>query len=115
MYERERQSKRVELPTPREGLVGRKPVFLLDVSLHGMRVAQEDKAALVVGQPRKVQFEWNGRKAMFTCELRWLRPQQRLGSGRFGRNIYHAGYQVVHGTAESYEILREILREYSSR
>jgi len=112
MYERERQSTRVALPTPQEALVGRKPVFVLDVSLHGLRVAQQDKT-FAAGQPRKVTFEWNGRKAMFTCELRWLRPQQRLGSGRFGRNIYHAGYKVVYGTAESYEILREILSEYS--
>jgi len=46
--------------------------------------------------------------------MRWLRPHQRLGSGAFRRNVYHAGYQVVHGTAEGYDILRAIVSEYAS-
>ena len=110
MYDRQRHSARVTFPQPPEGRIGRRSVFVIDVSLGGIRVAQQDKT-LAIGQPRKVTFEWNGRRASFMCELRWLHPQQRLGTGSYGRNIYHAGYQVINGTAEAYDIVREILRE----
>lgn len=113
MYERDRRAHRVTLPEPQQAHLGRQDAFLIDVSLSGLGIAQHDNKG-GVGQPRRVSFEWKGRTAMFVCELRWLRPHQRLGSGAFGRNIYHAGYRVVHGTAEGYDILRDMLREYSA-
>jgi hypothetical protein len=112
MYERERRSLRVTLPEPQHAHIGRRPAFVVDVSMNGFGIAQQDKSG-GIGQPRKVSFEWKGRVAMFVCELRWLRPHQRLGNGSWGRSVYHAGYRVVHGTAEGYDILREMLREYS--
>jgi len=114
MYDRDRRAPRVTLPEPQHVRIGRQQAFVVDVSLGGLRVAQNDDSA-AIGQPRKVSFEWKGRVASFVCEMRWLRPHQRLGSGAFRRNVYHAGYQVVHGTAEGYDILREMLREYSAR
>ncbi|HSP33650.1 MAG TPA: hypothetical protein VLU46_04980 [Thermoanaerobaculia bacterium] len=115
MYDRDRRSQRVTLPEPQQARVGRQPAFVVDVSLGGFGVAQQVDTTSAIGQPRRVSFEWNGRNATFVCELRWLRSHQRLGSGSFTRSVYHAGYQVVHGTAEGYDILRDILREYSAR
>lgn len=113
MYDRRRRSERVVLPEPQQAHIGRRPAFVVDVSLGGFGIAQQDSGG-AVGQPRKVSFEWKGRVAAFVCELRWLAPRHRLGSGSYGRSVYHAGYQVVHGTAEGYDIVREIMREYSA-
>ena len=101
------------LPEPQHAHIGRQEGFVVDVSLGGFGVAQHDNIG-VVGQPRRVSFEWKGRIVTFVCELRWLRPHQRLGSGAFSRSIYHAGYQVVQGTAEGYDILRDMVSEYAS-
>lgn len=113
MDKRERRSHRVTLPEPQQAHLGRQPAFVVDISMGGLGIAQQDNNG-GIGQPRRVSFEWKGRIATFVCELRWLRPHQRLGHGSWGRNIYHAGYQVVHGTAEGYDILRDMLREYSA-
>ena len=114
MYERERRLPRVTLPEPQEGFVGRKRAFVIDVSPGGFRVAQHEKPA-VTDAPRKITFEWNGRQAAFVCELRWQHVAQNLGSAAFAQNVYHAGYRVIHGTAEAYDVVHSIMREYNSR
>ena len=105
MYDRARRAPRVTLPEPQQARVGRQPAFVRDVSMTGLGLAQQDHTA-AIGQPRRVSIEWHGRSATFVCEMRWLRPDQR--------SMYLAGYQVVHGTAEGYEILRQMMKEYAS-
>ena len=113
MYGRHRRSQRVVLPEPQQAQIGREQAFVVDLSVGGFGVAQQDNNTGAIGQPRTVSFEWNGRRAQFVCELRWMRPHQRLGNGAYGRNVYHAGYRVVHGTAEGYDVVREMLQEFA--
>ena len=113
MYQRERRSPRVTLPEPREGFVGRKRAFVIDVSPGGFRVAQHEQPP-VTDAPRKITFEWNGRQAAFVCELRWQRVAQTLGSASYSQKVYHAGYRVIHGTAEAYDVVPAIMREYNN-
>jgi hypothetical protein len=111
-HDKQRRSPRVTLPHPQEGFVGRKPAFVIDVSPGGFCVAQRHKPA-AIDQPRKVSFEWQGRRAAFVCELRWLHVQQTLGTASYSQNVYHVGYRVIHGTAEAYDVVRSIMTEYS--
>jgi hypothetical protein len=87
---------------------------VVDVSVGGFGITQPDENPNGVGQPRTVSFEWKGRQASFVCELRWLKAAHRLGNAAYGRSIYHAGYRVVHGTAEGYDIVRDMLQEYAT-
>ncbi|GAC1398766.1 MAG: hypothetical protein NVSMB68_14410 [Thermoanaerobaculia bacterium] len=109
MSDRQRQSPRVTLSEPQEILVGQKRGFVIDVSAGGFRVTQHEKP-IAPGQPRKLTFEWEGRRAAFLCELRWLRVQQTLGKASYSQNVYHAGYRVIHGTAEAHDVVRAIMR-----
>jgi hypothetical protein len=114
MPDRQRRSPRVTLPQPQEGFVGRKPAFVIDVSAGGFCVAQHHKP-VAIDQPRKVTFEWEGRRAAFVCELRWLRVEQTLGSASYMQRVYHVGYRVIHGTAEAYDVVRSIMSECGAR
>lgn len=114
MHDHERRSPRVRLPEPQQGFVGRKPAFVIDVSAGGFCLAQHHKP-VAPEQPRRVTFEWNGRRAAFVCEMRWLRVEQTLGTASYAHKVYHAGYRVIHGTAEAHDVVRSIMSAYNAQ
>jgi hypothetical protein len=105
MHDKQRRSERVTFSEPCVAQVGRKPALLIDVSLGGLRVAQQEPGS--IGHPRTISFQWDGRRVSFVCELRWLRAEPK--------NVFYAGYEVVQGTAESYDIVRAILGRHGAQ
>ena len=91
-----------------------KRAFIVDVSLHGFRIAHQENPG-IVGKTHTIAFEWHGHRASFQCELRWMQIQRSTGRASLGKNLYHAGYRIVEGNEESQAVIRDIVLEYVMR
>lgn len=108
-----RRLQRVRLLEPLAGRIDAHRIFILDVSLTGMRVAHQDGVGLA-GEHRMVEFEWDGRKAAVECQLTHS-ELQRAGNASNSRSIYHSGFDIVAMSPGSDEVLREMIAWHVER
>jgi hypothetical protein len=70
----------------------------------------------IAGDIITVVFEWEGRKASMSCELRWLHiQQQNIGRASYSKSLYHAGYKIAEIDENSHAVLRDIVLEHVLR
>ena len=102
-----RRLQRVRLLEPLPGRIHSHRVFILDVSRTGIRVAHQESVG-AHGDRALIEFEWDGRRASLECRL--MRSElQRVGSAAYSRTIYHSGFAIVAASADSAELLREMI------
>ena len=107
-----RQFERVQLYDPVPGRVGTIDVYIMDVSLEGLRVAHQRPLG-VSGSVHPVQFQWQGASARLQCAI--VRTElQRVGHASFSKTLYHSALKISppgHVPA----ILREIVQSLVMR
>ncbi len=95
------------------GTVGNVPVYLMDVSLAGARVAHQEPLP-AIGGTSVLTFEWEGRTYSGPCEVRRTKLEKPAGS-KFEKALYHTGLFLMHTDAESHRLLREIVQASVTR
>jgi len=89
------------------GAVGVVPVYVVDVSLAGARVAHQDSLP-EVGETSVLTFEWEGRTYSGPCEVRRTKLEKAARS-KFDKALYHTGLFLMRTDPESHAILRDIV------
>jgi len=95
------------------GAVGTVPVFVLDVSLAGVRVAHQEPLP-AVGQTAKLVFEWEGRRFTGVAEVRRTKLE-KAPKTKFDKPLYHSGLFIVSKDASGEAIIRDILQSCYER
>jgi hypothetical protein len=90
------------------GTVGTVPVYVIDLSLAGARVAHQD-ALPAIGGTSVLTFEWEGRTYSGPCEVRRTKLEKEARS-KFEKALYHSGLFLMKTDAESHRLLREIVQ-----
>lgn len=90
------------------GAMGTVPVFVLDVSLAGVRVAHQDPLP-TIGQTAPLKFEWEGRRFSGVAEVRRTKVEKPARS-QFEKPLYHSGLFLVSKDATSDAIIRDIIQ-----
>src|SRR5688500_3594600 len=108
-----RQNGRVT-PTQRiRGMVGNVPIYVLDLSLAGVRVAHQDQLP-AIGQTATLVFEWEGRRFTGKAEVRRTKVE-KLAKTRFEKSLYHSGLFVTPNDAFSSAIIKDIIQSCHDR
>jgi hypothetical protein len=111
--EERRRYQRVSLPAPLRGTVGQVRVFVVDISLGGLRIAHQE-ALPKIGASCTVRFEGNTGTIVLPCNLvRTIvhRPAAHVSE----RAVYHSGLQVVADDRWTMQPLRELIAYYIER
>jgi hypothetical protein len=90
------------------GSVGAVPVYVLDLSLAGVRVAHQEPLP-DVGGTSVLTFEWEGRTYSGPCEVRRTKLEKAARS-KFDKALYHTGLFLMTTDPESHRLLREIVQ-----
>ena len=88
-------------------------MYVLDVSLAGVRVAHQDPLPNV-GQTAKLVFEWEGRRFSGTAEVRRTKVE-KAPKTKYDKPLYHSGLFIVNKDASSDLIIRDIIRSCIER
>jgi hypothetical protein len=89
------------------GTVGSVSVYVVDVSLAGVRVAHQEPLP-AVGATSVLTFEWEGRTYSGPCEVRRTKLDKPARS-KFEKALYHTGLFLMSTDPESHSLLREIV------
>ncbi len=107
-----RRVQRVRLIQPLRGTTGEQKIFVLDVSLLGLRIAHQEP----LGNLRDeclVVFEWQGGRIELRCRI--VRSElQRPVSGP-ARTVYHSGLEIVFAPPLSREHLAALIHDHVAR
>jgi hypothetical protein len=95
------------------GAVGSVVVYVLDVSLAGLRVAHQDPLP-EVGKSAALVFEWEGRRFSGTCEVRRTRVEKQSKS-KFEKPLYHSGLFITPKDDLSAKIIKDIIQACNDR
>jgi hypothetical protein len=105
-----RRVQRVRLPEPLRGTIGTARVFVMDVSLRGVRVAHQENVG-DIGDPCLLRAEWEGKPMELTCTV--VRTQvQRPADAKSSRTLYHSGLEIQQIAAASAKALRSIIEHH---
>lgn len=89
------------------GSVGTVPVYIVDISMNGVRVAHQEP--IPVGEtPCLLRFEWDGHSITLQCQVRRTRVEREAKS-QFDKALHHSGLQIISILPASREILRELI------
>ena len=108
-----RQNGRVTPVQRIRGMVGTVPVYVLDLSLAGVRVAHQDQLP-AIGQTATLVFEWEGRRFSGKAEVRWTKVE-KLAKTKFEKSLYHSGLFVTPSDAFSQAIINDIIQSCHER
>jgi hypothetical protein len=95
------------------GTVGSVPVYVLDLSLAGVRVAHQDPLP-AIGQTATLVFEWEGRRFTGKAEVRRTKVEKPARS-RYEKSLHHSGLFVTPNDPFSYAILKDIIQSCHDR
>lgn len=94
------------------GTVGEQKIFVLDVSLLGLRIAHQEPLGNLRDECRLI-FEWQGGRIELRCRI--VRSElQRPASGP-SRTVYHSGLEIVFAHPLSREHLAALIHDHVSR
>ncbi len=95
------------------GTVGNVIVYVLDVSLAGVRVAHQDPLP-PVGGTGTLTFEWDGKRFSGQCEVRRTKVEKPARS-QFEKPLHHSGLLILTKDPMSERILRDIIQSCVAR
>lgn len=95
------------------GTVGNVIVYVLDVSVAGVRVAHQDPLPPIGGMST-LTFEWEGRRFSSRCEVRRTKVEKEAAS-RFEKPLYHSGLLLHVTDALAAAVLRDIIQACVAR
>jgi len=108
-----RRVQRVRLLEPLRGSIDSVKVFVLDLSLRGIRVAHQE-AIGDVGDLVALRCEWEGRRIEAMCSV--VRTQvHRAADARNARTLYHSGLEFQQVSASAGIALRSIVETHIAR
>jgi hypothetical protein len=104
---------RAKLTRPVAGRVGTARVFLVDVSVEGIRIAHQG-AMPAVGQSCNVSFEWQGQLIELECEVihNFL---FKLAKSEGEKSTYHAGLRITNAIGDSIAGLKKLVADVVAR
>ncbi|MFZ2493767.1 MAG: hypothetical protein WA208_19985 [Thermoanaerobaculia bacterium] len=104
-----RKVQRVRLPQPLRAAVGTQKVFILDISIEGLRIVQQEPLG-GRGTKCSLRFEWQGMRAFLDCEVVHV-STHKVGEGISARTLHHSGMSIANATPESRAIVRGVIEE----
>ena len=102
-----RRLQRVRLIQPLRGAVGQARIFIVDLSLRGLRVAHQDPIGKV-GETILVKFEHEGRSVSVRAEVRHT-SVFRAPENASGRTTWHSGLAITSANETAAHTLRDIV------
>lgn len=108
-----RRVQRVRLFEPLRGTIGAARIFVLDVSLHGARVAHQDSIG-ETGDPCPLRCDWEGRRIELMCAI--VRTEvHRAADARSSKTLYHSGLEIQQISPSSSIALRSLIEAHVAR
>lgn len=107
-----RRVQRVRILPPLRGTVGEHRMFVLDVSVTGLRIAHQEPVG-AAGHPYRVSFEWDGQMIDLFCDLQWTAVQKNGSSS--AKSVYHSGLSVRDVKTNSALVLRDLVHYHVVR
>ncbi|HYM61978.1 MAG TPA: PilZ domain-containing protein [Thermoanaerobaculia bacterium] len=107
-----RQYQRVRLPHPIAGEMGSVRLYVLDLSLSGLRVGHRD-AIPAEGSTGFVSFEGITTKIRVDCQVVWT-TQHRAPKHRGDRPVFHSGLKIL-SSADQLRGIRETVAHFVER
>ena len=104
---------RAKLTRPIGGRVGNARVFLVDVSVEGLRIAHQS-AVPGVGQTCRVSFEWHGQPIELDCEV-IHNTLYKLAKSSDEKSTYHAGLRIANAVGDSAAALKKLVADVVAR
>jgi hypothetical protein len=95
------------------GSIGNVVIFLVDVSLGGIRVAHQE-ALPAVGQTVSVSFLWQGRRVSLRCEMRRT-VVFKAAKSLMDKTLHHSGLRILSKDELAEGTLREIIEAAVTR
>jgi hypothetical protein len=111
--EERRRYQRVTLPAPLRGTVGNIRVFVIDVSLGGLRLAHQEPLPKV-GTSCTVRFEGNTGTIVLPCIMART-TVHRPATHAAEKAVHHSGLQIVADDSWTVRPLRELIAYYVER
>jgi hypothetical protein len=113
LFVERRRVQRVKLIEPLRGTIGTSKVFVIDVSLRGIRVAHQEP----IGRPGDkvtLQSQWEGSTLTLPCEI--TRTQvHRTAETATAKTLYHSGLAIVEPVGLSGMALRDLIHMHVMR
>lgn len=104
---------RVRLTQPLRATVDGTRIFIVDLSLHGLRVMHQDDIGSV-GASVVVRAEWDGVRIELHCKI--VRTAlHRAADGARGRALYHSGLSIAQTAGASDITLRRLIEHHVER
>jgi hypothetical protein len=95
------------------GTVGQIPVYVVDISMNGVRVAHQEPIPPGAA-PVMLRFEWDGRAVTLQCQVRRTRVE-RVAKSQFDKGLIHSGLAIVTILPASREALRDLIASCVTR
>lgn len=95
------------------GLAGSAVVYVVDLSMTGLRVAHQDDLP-AVGATCVVTFNWEGRRLTMRCEVRRT-IVAKAATTKFEKTLYHTGLAILAKDPLADRTLRDIIESCVSR
>lgn len=112
LFVERRRVQRVRLIEPIKGLLDGKKIFIIDVSLKGLRVAHQEHIG-DVGDPCAIKSSWDGKTLDLRCVIE--RTQTHKADTKSGRTLFHSGLSITQALGVSPITLRELVEWHVAR
>jgi hypothetical protein len=90
------------------GMVGNVVVYVLDVSLAGVKVAHQDPLP-EIGKSAALTFEWEGRRFTGLAEVRRTKLE-KAPKTKYDKPLYHSGLLITPSDALANQLIRDIIK-----
>lgn len=111
--EERRRYQRINLPTPLRGTIGDLRIFVIDVSVSGMRVAHQDPLPPIGGECL-VRFSAPTGPLSLHCKV--VRTAVHRRAAHAGeKTVYHSGLEIDRTRVEADRTVRELIAYYVER
>ncbi|HEV3486956.1 MAG TPA: hypothetical protein VG106_16205 [Vicinamibacterales bacterium] len=112
LFVERRRVQRVKLIEHLRGTIDAQRVFVIDVSLRGIRVAHQESLGRV-GDTVTLSASWDGRPLRLQCEL--VRTQIHRAETATTKTLYHSGLTIRQALGTSAMTLRELIETHIKR
>ena len=108
-----RRVQRVKLLEPLRGTINGHRVFVVDVSLRGMRIAHQDSLGRI-GDAITLHAQWDGKEMIFKCQI--IRSAiHRVAETATAKTLYHSGVVITQALGTSAMVLRDLIEVHINR
>lgn len=108
-----RKFQRVALVRPLVARIGATRVYLIDASLHGVRVAHQGNIPAEWSKCT-ITFEWEGTSIALECRVT-RSTLQKLARETTEKSVYHAGLEIVRAEKGAMTALRDMIATIVAR